>query len=159
MTLIALLSAAAIVLVDQLLKFAVYKWLMPIQSLELIPRVLSFDYVENTGMAFGFLPNNQWLIMAFTLAICVGIAVALFRYRHHSRLSWMASAMILGGGIGNIVDRLARGFVVDYIHFSFFPFVFNLADICVVVGVVLLVLHMLCNTGEEQAPAGKAGKA
>ena len=156
--LLVLALAACSVIVDQLLKLAILKYIMPVGSQSLIPGFLSLDYLENRGAAFGIFLNRQWLIAVITGIICIFIVAALFRYKHHDALSWTACTLILGGGIGNIIDRVTRGYVVDFIHFHFFPYIFNFADICVVIGVALLILHIFFNEREEskQRPAEKA---
>lgn len=151
---IVLLSAAGIVAVDQILKAVMLAWLAPIGHYEVIPGFFSLVYVENRGAAFGILQNQQWLFALLTVAVCAAIAVALFRYRHHDGFSWAACALILGGGIGNVIDRLVRQFVVDYLSFSIFPPVFNFADICVVAGAVCFLVHVLRRDRKEAAKPG-----
>lgn len=156
--LLVLVLAVCSVIVDQLLKLAVIQFLMPVGSHTLIPNFLSLDYLENRGAAFGIFQNRQWMIAVITGIICIFVVAALFRYKHHDVLSWAACTLILGGGVGNIIDRVTRGYVVDFIHFHFFPYIFNFADICVVIGVALLILHIFFNEQEEskQKPAEKA---
>lgn len=149
MPLLALVLAAGSAVVDQVLKLLVIQFLMPIGIQSLIPGFLSFDYLENRGAAFGIFPNRQWLIALITGLICIFVVVGLFRYQHHNALSWAACTLILGGGVGNILDRVLRGYVVDFIHFHFFPYIFNFADICVVIGVALLILHIFFSEQES----------
>ncbi|MCH3972173.1 MAG: signal peptidase II [Oscillospiraceae bacterium] len=150
MPILSLLLAAALVAADQLLKLLVLRYLLPVGSVTLIPHFLSLRYLENRGAAFGILQNRQWVIAAITSIICVFIVYAIFHYRAKSRLLRVSFTLILGGGVGNIIDRFARGYVVDYIHFHFFPFIFNFADICVVVGVALLILSLFLEDKPEE---------
>lgn len=152
---LAVVLAAA----DQLTKLLVIQFLYPNGRQPLIPGFLSLDYLENRGAAFGIFQNRQWLIAAITAVICVFVAVALFRWQRHNAMSRAACILILGGGVGNILDRVLRGYVVDFIHFHFFPYIFNVADICVVVGVALLVLYLFLNDREEQQDKKPAEKA
>lgn len=150
---IVLLSAAGLIAIDQVLKAAVLAWLVPVGQYTVIPGFFSLLYVENRGAAFGILQNRQWLFAILTAAVCVVVILSLFRYRRHDGFSWAACALILGGGIGNIIDRVARGFVVDYLSFRIFPPIFNFADICVVAGAVCLIVHVLCS--DRQIPGPK----
>jgi signal peptidase II len=140
---IVFLCAAGIIAVDQILKAIMLNWLAPIGQYVVIPHFFSLLYVENRGAAFGILQNQQWPLAILTAIVCVVVIVAMFRYHHHDGFSWAACALILGGGIGNIIDRVTRHFVVDYLSFSFFPPIFNFADICVVAGAVGFVIHIL----------------
>ncbi|MCH4239939.1 MAG: signal peptidase II [Oscillospiraceae bacterium] len=149
MAILALLLAAGAAVADQVIKLLVVQFLKPIGIQTLIPGFLSLDYLENRGAAFGIFPNKQWIIALLTAVICVLIVVMMFRYHKHNALSWTACTLILGGGVGNIIDRFARGYVVDYIHFHFFPYIFNFADICVVIGVALLILYLIFSDREE----------
>ena len=111
--------------------------------------------MENTGAAFGLFKNIRWLVVAVTVIAIVAIIVLLFRYRHHSFFSYAASALLISGGIGNLIDRMAYGFVVDFIHVLFFDYIFNFADCCITVGAVLFVIHVLFFTRSEENSKGK----
>ena len=149
--LVALLTA-----VDQFIKMAVITNLKPIGTIPFIPGFLHFTYIENTGVAFGMLSGLSWLILALTAVTLIALMVWVFRYKHHSFLSYAASTLIVAGGIGNMIDRVAFGYVVDYIYFQFFPYVFNFADCCVVIGAVLFgVWYLFIKDKREQGKALK----
>ena len=125
-----------------------------ISPLTLIPHVLQLTYVENRGMAFGMLQGAR----GFLIGVCVlilGISSAVFFRTRISRRTapfLAALVMVCGGGLGNCIDRIMRGYVVDFIYFSLIDFpVFNVADCFVVVGSALLVLFVLL-LPEETAP-------
>ncbi len=99
--------------------------------------------MENTGAAFGLFKNMMWLVIFITVIAVAAILVLLFRYQKHTFFSYAASALLIAGGIGNLLDRILYGFVVDYIHVLFFDYIFNFADCCVTVGAVLFVIHVL----------------
>lgn len=143
MPIIALLIAAILVAADQFLKVLVVDHLKPIGTIEIIPGWLNLTYVENPGAAFGILANQRWLFISLTAIIAVVIIGLLFVYREHTFCSYTASVLILAGGVGNIIDRIRLAYVIDYLHVTFFPPVFNFADCCVVVGTILLMLHVL----------------
>ena len=141
---------AAVVLFDQISKLLVLTYLFEGQ-VELIPGILRFTYVENRGMAFGLLADHRWV---FLVASVVGIGLMgfyLFRYVTRG-LSRVSLALVIGGGIGNMIDRVRLGFVVDFIDFCAFDFwiwVFNVADAAVCVGAALFVLDLLLELFED----------
>ena len=130
-----LFLAAAVVLSDQLIKIAVVQFLKPVGSVTAIPGLLDLVYVENTGAAFGLFADQRWVFIALT--------IMLFRLKITSKIYFTAMFLILGGAVGNLIDRIFNGFVVDYLQLSFFPPVCNLADYCVVIGVVLMLIYVL----------------
>ena len=112
-------------------------------SITLIPNLIDFIYTENTGAAFGMLSNNTWFLIGFTAVFIV--AFVLFDIFNHSN-NWfyrIGYVLVLAGAIGNLVDRIMFGFVRDFIAISFFPFIFNVADIFVTVGTVLLMIYVV----------------
>lgn len=147
---IALLLSAAAVVIDQALKSLVLQNLKPIGKITVIPGFLDFFYLENRGAAFGMLQNQRWFFIVMILVISAAIIIMLFRYTHHDFFSYAASILIVGGGIGNLIDRIRYGFVVDYISVSFFPPIFNFADCCVTVGAVCLIIHFLFTSGSDR---------
>lgn len=140
----ALLGAAVLLLaVDIVAKRCVLRYLKPTEPITLIDGLLELSYVENTGAAFGLFKNMMWLVVLITVIAVAAILVLLFRYQKHTFFSYASSALLIAGGIGNLLDRILYGFVVDYIHVLFFDYIFNFADCCVTVGAVLFVIHVL----------------
>ena len=125
--------AAAVFALDQAAKLLWHD-----ADFDLIPGVLAFHGVRNTGMAFGMLGNAPWLLALITAAVCV--ALLLYLRRHTlNRLCQYAAGLMLGGALGNLLDRLRLGFVVDFIDPVFLHwFVCNPADIAITCGAVLL---------------------
>jgi signal peptidase II len=121
------------------------KWIVQMQ-LDLYGSVkiwgfLKLTYIQNTGAAFGILDGNRFLFVIFTLMLCVfmlSIWKKPWMKRYH-----LSAALIIAGAIGNSIDRIVRGYVVDFIDLSFFPAIFNVADIAVCCGTVLLALLIL----------------
>jgi signal peptidase II len=135
---------AGVIALDQISKVLVLKFLYE-EQVELLPGVLNFTYVENRGMAFGLLSEHRWVFMVLSVVGIGLVAFYLFRYVK-STLSRVALALVVGGGIGNMIDRVVLGFVVDFIDFCLFDFwvwVFNIADAAVCVGAALFVLDMI----------------
>ncbi|MBW7573655.1 signal peptidase II [Caproiciproducens faecalis] len=143
MAIIALLLAAAAVAADQILKLLVTSNLQPNSGFNVIDGFFKIFYIQNRGAAFGMLQNQRWFFILVTLSISAVIIYALFKYRQHNFFSYAASVLIIGGGIGNLIDRVLYGYVVDYIYVTFFPPIFNFADCCVTVGTVFLIIHIL----------------
>ena len=109
----------------------------------LIPGVLELRYFLTDGMAFSMLAGKQKLLIAVTSLMLLGVLWMLFA-RKLTPLERVAWTLVLGGGIGNLIDRIATGVVVDYINVLFMNFaIFNFADICVCVGVGLLMVWVL----------------
>lgn len=149
----ALLVSAVLLILDQIVKYFVVKNLKPVGSVSLIPGLLEFSYVENTGVAFGLLKNQTWLVATITLLASVAVLVLLFRYNGHTFFSCASLSLILAGGVGNLLDRLIYGYVVDFIHVMFFGYVFNIADCCITVGAVLFAIHCLFFVGKKNKGA------
>lgn len=147
---LGLIVAALIFVADQLVKWIV-SVPMSLQTLRSFPVVpfFQFTWVENRGVSFGMFTADseaqRWLLVAFTAIVACGVAV--WMWREKARTDVIALAMVLGGALGNIIDRVRVGYVIDYadLHFGEFrPFlVFNIADACITIGVLLLVARAL----------------
>ena len=145
------------ILLDQLTKALAVTYLSVRGSLPLWEGVLHLTYVENRGAAFGMLANHRWVFLVFSTLAIVGLGIYLFRgvsylsektqegkYPPLAPFGGVALAMIVSGGLGNMIDRVALGYVVDFIDFTLIDFaVFNVADSFVTVGAVLLACHLL----------------
>ncbi len=141
---IALFSAALLVAADQLIKYLVLESLTKVATLPLIEGVLHLTYVENRGAAFGIFQGQRWILIGVTGVVLLAAIVFLLSGKLTERLMIWGVALIISGGIGNLIDRIARGFVVDYVDFRLINFyVFNLADACVCIGVGLVILYIL----------------
>ena len=133
-----------VVALDQISKLLVLQFLYNDQ-VTLIPGVLNFKYVENDGMAFGLLSDHRWVFMVFSVIGIGLLSFYLFRYVK-APLGRIGLALIIGGGIGNMIDRVAYGFVVDFIDFCAFDFwiwVFNIADSAVCIGAALFIIQLI----------------
>jgi len=147
---LALTAAAVLLAADQLLKYFVLLYLKPVGSVTVIGGLLELSYVENTGAAFGLFKDFMWFVVIVTVIAFFVIAILLFRYRNHTCFSYIACALLIAGGLGNLADRIFYGFVVDYIHVMFFGYIFNFADCCITVGAAFFVLHVLLTSYREK---------
>lgn len=152
---LSVLAAAVLVGVDQLIKRWATAVLLPKTAMTLIPGVLELRYFLNDGMAFSMLAGKQKLLIAATSLMLLGVLWMLFA-RKLTPLERVAWTLVLGGGIGNLIDRVLNGEVVDYINLLFMRFaVFNFADICVCVGVALWVLVIFLDEVHADDAASK----
>ena len=148
-----LVAAAALIGIDQAIKLWAVNVLQPVGSMPLIPRVVELRFVLNQGMAFSLLSGKQMFLIIATSIALVLVAYMLFFRSRGKYLQQAAMLLVLGGGIGNLIDRVLNGEVVDYINLLFMRFaVFNFADICVCVGVALWVLEIFL----EELHSGEA---
>lgn len=139
------LVAGLILLADQLSKQWVLATLGPQPESREIPLVgdwLSFLYVRNTGVAFGLFQNGSQIFIFTSLLITAAIIVAYVFYLPN-RLSWLqlCVGLIVGGALGNVIDRLRYGYVIDFIKVGWWP-IFNIADSAVTVGITMLALFL-----------------
>lgn len=138
-----MLAIIILVAIDQLLKYLVSMHVKLSNDITLIPHLLDITYVENRGAAFGMLQNYRWFFIVFAVAM-ISIFVYLIRRKQLTHKMFLCAAtLIIGGGIGNFIDRLMLGYVVDYLKLSFFSPVCNFADYCVTIGTVILVIYVL----------------
>lgn len=131
-----------IVVLDQLLKQMVSAWLGPSADshrVDLLGDSIGLQYVENTGAAFGIMPDQTGLLTVVSIAISVFAVFVMRREMNQHPLTALAIGMVVGGAVGNIIDRLWHGFVVDFIAIGQFP-KFNLADAMITLGIVLLLV-------------------
>ncbi len=143
MIFIYLAIAALVVIIDQVIKFFVSANLKPIGSTVAIPHLLDLVYVENRGVAFGMFKDMRWIFVALTSVVILVFIVLLIKNGNKSKLFSISAALIIGGGIGNLIDRVFLGYVIDYLQLSFFSPVCNFADYCISIGTVLLVVYLL----------------
>mgnify|MGYP000853006752 FL=1 len=154
---VCLFLIAALTGLDQALKALVVAQVQPVGSVEVIPGLLRWQYSENTGAAFGILQDRRWVFLVVTAVLMALCVVALVRYYRQNVYACFVLALILSGGLGNMIDRVRMGYVVDYIYLSFFPAIFNFADCCVVAGAILAVLGFLI--AERRTAKAKAAEA
>lgn len=140
-----LIFFALLVGIDQGIKYITLRLLKPIGSVDIINGFFRLTYVENRGAAFGIMTGGRWLFVVLTIVV---LAVCIYYYHKlvcDNKLLSVRVALVLicAGAVGNAIDRVLRGFVVDMLDFNIFGYnypVFNFADICVCVGAVLLVI-------------------
>ena len=138
----------ALIALDQWVKFEIVKNIQLGGVKPFIPKILSLTYLRNTGAAFSILENQQWLFAVITLVV-IGAAI-WYLSKHIKDSVWLLSALslIIAGGIGNFIDRMHQGFVVDMFQLDFINFaIFNVADSYLTIGVLVLIVMMLKEEG------------
>lgn len=127
--------ALVLVVLDQLVKLLVMQYIPLGGHVPFIPHLLELTYVQNTGAAFSMLSEHTWILALVSLVMSVVLAVAIWKNVFRHPIGKIALTLLLAGAVGNLIDRVFRHFVVDMFNVLFMNFaVFNVADICVVVG-------------------------
>ena len=165
--LVALAVAAAVILLDRLTKVIAVASLVDVgNSTTAIPGVLDFTYVLNNGATAGMLADHRWVFMIASTVVIIGISLFVALGKVNNKFTVITLAMIVGGGVGNMIDRVFEGSVVDFIDVTFvnfFPFntVFNVADIFVCIGCIMLAVSVVADEVKEykRKKAAKAAEA
>ena len=141
------------VFLDQISKYLIVLYMELYQSVEVIPGVFNLTYIQNEGAAFGSMSNSPWVFMVLSTVMIVGILVYMLWKKPQSRLLMSALTMIVAGGIGNMIDRIRLGYVIDFLDFCAFPklwkWTFNVADSFVVIGAGMIILWMILDMVRE----------
>lgn len=148
-----LLLSAFVVLADQVSKMYIVHHFLQFEFTRILP-VLDITCIHNVGAAFSFLASasgwQRWLFIGLAVVVSIGIVVWMFRLPRSANV-WLTAglALVLGGAVGNVIDRIRLGFVIDFIHFhwdrAYFP-AFNVADSAITVGAACLLLDALVET-------------
>jgi signal peptidase II len=141
-----LVLIASVVVLDQLTKMIVRATLPLTGHITIVPSMLDFTHVQNTGAAFGLLPYKSGVMIVIAALALVAISLYARQLGSHERLSRYGLALILGGAFGNLIDRTISGYVIDFVdvywgdaHF----WAFNVADAAITAGAILVLLEML----------------
>lgn len=156
-SLIYYLIAFAVILLDQFTKWLVVQHMEIGESIPLIENLLYLTSHRNAGAAFGILQGQMWLFFIATIIVIVVITYYLQKYAKGQPWFGISLGLVLGGAIGNFIDRLLFGEVVDFINVYIFTYnfpIFNVADSSLVVGVIMLMIHVI----REEKTQGKLKK-
>ena len=155
---IPLIAAVLLVAVDQITKYIALTQLKPIGRVTFIDGFMDFTFVENRGAAFGIFSGKTWLLLVISIIICAVLVWAMTKMpktKEYRKLR-VTFVLILSGAVGNIIDRALRGYVVDFFEFTFIKWpVFNMADIYVVVGTIVMAVIIMFFMKDEKENAGK----
>lgn len=142
------LVAVCIVVADQLVKAWARSSMVPGESLPVLQGIFHITYVENPGAAFGLFANARWLFIAAGASLLIASLVFYRRIARESAPTRLGAALLLGGAVGNLIDRVRFGMVTDFLDFIVWP-VFNIADIAITVGVALVIYELFIGEPRE----------
>ena len=153
---ISLISIAVLTAADQVIKLFVERFLAPVGTAEFINGFIGWNYVRNTGAAFGSFSDNTVLHSVVTGAVLLAGIVLIAMKKVKSKFCLVCAVMIISGGLGNLIDRVLKGYVVDFIDLQFMNFaVFNFADILVTVGAFALMLYVIADIFRDRKNSGE----
>ncbi|MBR5517623.1 MAG: signal peptidase II [Clostridia bacterium] len=139
-----LLIVVVLVALDQLFKILATRILPDIVSVVVVPHFIGFNYIHNYGAGFSILSGKVDFLIVITAVALLAIAIGIFAKKFDNNIDEFSFVLILAGGIGNLIDRVVNGYVVDYLEFLFMEFpVFNFADILICTGVGLFILNTI----------------
>ena len=140
------------IILDQITKLLAVEFLKPIDTLPLLKDALHLTYHENKGAAFGILQDHRWVFITISTLAIVGLLVYMFKNPPKNKWLGVGLSFIIGGGIGNMIDRTLAGFVVDFIDFRLINFaIFNVADSFVCIGASLITIYIIFFYDEKRA--------
>ena len=148
---LAVITAIAVLVLDQFTKYYISNNFVMAETKPLIPHVLGITYVYNTGGAWGMLKDQTWLLLSVTIVIMLVCIALLLKFGVKNKLMFWAITLILSGGVGNMIDRIFRGGrVIDFFDLLFMEYpVFNVADCAIVIGAGMLLLYFLIDMIKE----------
>lgn len=147
---------AVIVAADIITKIWARSVLAEIGSISVLDGIFQLTYVENRGAAFGILQDRRWVFIVLTVLILAAVAYAAVRYKNKPPLLCLGMCFVVGGAVGNMIDRICLGFVVDFLDFCLIDFpVFNVADIFVCVGAALCAAFFIIYDNSEKESSEK----
>lgn len=133
-----------LIVIDQLTKYAAVVTVKGKDPIEFLFGLFQFTYVENTGAAFSSFSNSTTLLTVATVIILIGCLILLLTKKIKSKFMNVCLVLVIAGGVGNVIDRIANGYVVDFINPLFVDFaVFNFADCCITVGAILMIGYQI----------------
>lgn len=154
--LISFISIAVLTAADQLIKLVVERNLQPIGTAEFINGFIGWNYVRNTGAAFGSFSQSTTLLTVVTGAVILAGIILIATKKIKSKFYLTCAVLIISGGLGNLIDRIFRGYVVDFIDVQFTDFaVFNFADILVTVGSIALMIYVIVDIFRDRKKSGE----
>ncbi|MBR5474082.1 MAG: signal peptidase II [Lachnospiraceae bacterium] len=139
------LLALGLIILDQISKYWASTALLNEGFIEVIPGVFEFRYTQNRGVAFSMLQDQRWVFIPVSILMTAILIVMLMHSpMRRSKLFGISTILVIAGAIGNLIDRIVLGYVVDFLYFRLIDFpIFNFADCCVVIGAVLLSVYLI----------------
>ena len=136
-----------LVAADQLIKIWAINELKPVKVMDFIHigdlDIMDLRYVQNEGAAFSSFSGARWFLICLVTIMLIGLTIFILKYKYKRPFFMISAVMVMAGGVGNLIDRVRFGYVVDYLDVKLFNFaVFNFADICVVLGAIFLLIFL-----------------
>lgn len=160
-----ILISSTVIALDQIAKYIVEMNVSPTDIYTIIPHIIDFVYVKNTGAAFSIFSNSTRFLGLISVLFCLAVILYWYLKQPKSKMFCLSLSLLFAGAFGNAIDRVFRGYVVDFIEFSFVKFpVFNIADIAITAGAVVLVIYFLffdkeVNDGKTDDCGGELGQS
>jgi signal peptidase II len=149
---------AVLIGLDQWVKYLVRVNLPLYGSAPLVPHLVELTYVQNTGAAFSLFSEHTWMLAIVSAVVAIGISVLIFKQVVRHPFGLVSLSLVLAGAVGNLIDRVFMGYVTDMFHLLFIRFaVFNVADICVVIGGIATCIYLMFFFDKWEQSTGKAG--
>ena len=137
-----------LILADQMVKLGITRTMQLGESIPVLSGIFHITYIENPGAAFGMFANQRWIFIVAGILVVLGAGAMYRRLYESGRMVRFGAALLLGGAVGNLIDRIRLGRVIDFLDFRVWP-VFNIADIGICVGVACLI-YALMRDGEKE---------
>ena len=147
-SIISIIFAIVLIIFDQIIKYWAAKNLMTVGTMEFIKigdfDILALTYVQNDGAAFSSFSGAKWFLIGLTSLMIIGLIIFAVKDKNKHTFMMLSTSAVIAGGIGNLIDRIRSGYVIDYLDVKLFDFaIFNFADICVVLGAICLVIYIM----------------
>ena len=132
-----------LVIIDLTVKLIIKNTMIPNQSITIINNFFYITYVKNTGAAWSILSGRKIFLIIFSLIVIISIIYYIIKRKEYNKLELIGYSMVLSGAIGNLIDRIIYGYVIDYLDFYIFNYdypIFNIADILIVIGIIIIFI-------------------
>lgn len=164
---LSLMLAALLIVIDQALKAVVNSKIELNRVIEVIKfgsvKIFSLTHIRNRGAAWSIMSGKTWFLVLLPIIVCIAGIIYMYRIRKGPKMEIVSIAMIISGGVGNLIDRVRMKEVIDYIKFEPINFpIFNFADICIVIGAILFCLSIVISdikkskSGKDKSKADKS---
>ena len=135
--------SSVFLIIDIIIKIVIKNLLVVNESIKVINNFFYITYVKNTGAAWSILSGKQLFLIIFSIIVIIMLVIYLFKKKEYNKFEIIGYSLLLAGAIGNLIDRIVYGYVIDYLNFYIFNYnfpIFNIADCCIVIGIMLLFI-------------------
>lgn len=145
-----------LLLADRITKLMVQSWLSGKKAVIVIPGVLNFNYSQNTGVAFSLFSDRPQILALVTAALSIGVIIYIFTHSDLSSITRTGLWLLAAGGLGNVIDRVIYGYVIDFIDPVFINFaIFNIADIGICLGAIIAAIGLFISEKKGASSYGR----